>query len=230
LAKVELRRTCSKGAILHAMSLADLRREYALQSLTERDVDPDPVRQFERWFEQASSAGLVEPNAMALATSSRDGHPSVRMVLLKGVDERGFVFYTDYRSRKGAELAENPRASLCLWWDVLQRQVRAEGTVARVPAAESAEYFRTRPHGSRIGAWASHQSSGLAARDALEREVARLSVQYPDGSEVPLPPHWGGYRLFPTVVEFWQGRPSRLHDRIAYVRDAAAWRIERLSP
>src|SRR5579863_10372105 len=153
------------------MNLADLRRDYALESLTERDVDADPIRQFEKWFEQALRAGMIEPNAMTLATSTRDGHPSARMVLLKGVDARGFVFFTDYRSRKGTELDTNPHVSLCFWWDALQRQVRVTGTAARVSREESDAYFRTRPHGSRIGAWASHQSAPLASREALEREV-----------------------------------------------------------
>lgn len=212
------------------MSLADLRRDYALESLTESDVDPDPIRQFERWFEQARRAELLEPNAMSLATSTLDGQPSVRVVLLKGFDARGFVFFTDYRSRKGMELEANPRASLCFWWDALQRQVRVTGAVSRVPTAESAEYFRTRPHGSRIGAWASHQSSRIASREALEREVARHFANYPEGTDVPLPHHWGGYRVAPGAMEFWQGRQDRLHDRIAYVRGGGGWKIERLSP
>lgn len=212
------------------MSLADLRRDYALESLTESDVDPDPIRQFERWFEQARRAELLEPNAMSLATSTLDGQPSVRVVLLKGFDARGFVFFTDYRSRKGMELEANPRASLCFWWDALQRQVRVTGAVSRVPTAESAEYFRTRPHGSRIGAWASHQSSRIASREALEREVARHFANYPEGTDVPLPHHWGGYRVAPGAMEFWQGRQNRLHDRIAYVRGGGGWKIERLSP
>jgi pyridoxamine 5'-phosphate oxidase len=212
------------------MSLADLRRDYTRESLTERDVDADPIRQFERWFEQARRAELLEPNAMSLATSTPDGAPSVRVVLLKGVDARGFVFFTDYRSRKGAELDANPRASLCFWWDALQRQVRVTGTAARTSNAESAEYFRTRPHGSRIGAWASHQSSRIASREALEQEVARHLATYPDGTNVPLPHHWGGYRVAPGAMEFWQGRPNRLHDRIVYVRGVAGWEIERLSP
>lgn len=211
-------------------SLADLRREYALESLTERDVDADPIRQFERWFEQATKAGLIEPNAMALATSTPDGRPSVRTVLLKAADARGFVFFTDYRSRKGTELDANPRVALCFWWDVLQRQLLVTGTATRIPNAESAEYFRTRPRGSQIGAWASRQSSRIPSREALEREVARYFAQYPDGTDVPLPHHWGGYRIAPELIEFWQGRPDRLHDRIVYVRDAGAWRIERLSP
>jgi pyridoxamine 5'-phosphate oxidase len=210
------------------MDLADLRRDYARESLTERDVDPDPVAQFEKWFEQALHAGMVEPNAMTLATSTPDGRPSARMVLLKGADANGFVFFTDYRSRKGAELDANPHVSLCFWWDALQRQVRVDGTVARVSREESAAYFHTRPHGSRIGAWASRQSAPLASREALEREVERLERVHPE--DVPLPPHWGGYRVTPESIEFWQGRQSRLHDRIVYTRDGGAWRIGRLSP
>lgn len=212
------------------MSLADLRQEYSRESLSERDVDANPIRQFDRWFAQAKNAGLVEPNAMALATSTSDGCPSVRMVLLKGADAAGFVFFTDYRSRKGLELTDNPRAALCMWWDVLQRQVRIEGTIERISPAESLTYFSTRPYGSQVGAWASLQSSVLIARDLLEREVAKYFEKYPEGTEVPLPHHWGGYRLTPQSIEFWQGRPSRLHDRIVYSRAGDAWTIGRLSP
>lgn len=212
------------------MSLADLRQEYSRESLTERDVDADPIRQFDRWFEQAKKAELVEPNAMALATATSAGRPSVRMVLLKGADASGFVFFTDYRSRKGQELTENPHASLCMWWDVLQRQVRIEGTVTRVSTTESLKYFSTRPYGSQVGAWASLQSSVLVARDMLEREVANFLKLYPEGTEIPLPHHWGGYRLAPESIEFWQGRASRLHDRIIYRREADSWSIGRLSP
>lgn len=212
------------------MDLAALRQDYARESLSERDVDPDPVRQFEKWIHQAQNAGLIEPNAMALATSTPDGRPSVRMVLLKAVDQNGFVFFTDYRSRKGEELAANPHASLCFWWDALQRQVRVEGSVARASVDESTAYFKSRPHGSRIGAWASVQSAMLNARDALEREVLRFMEKFPEGTDVPLPHHWGGFRLTPETVEFWQGRPSRLHDRIVYRRHPDGWNIGRLSP
>jgi pyridoxamine 5'-phosphate oxidase len=210
------------------MDLADLRRDYARESLSERDVAADPIVQFEKWFTQAQGAGMIEPNAMTLATSTRDGRPSARIVLLKGVDARGFVFFTDYRSRKGSELESNPNVSLCFWWGDLQRQVRITGTVARASREESEAYYRTRPHGSRIGAWASHQSAPLVSREPLEREVQRLERQYPD--DVPLPPHWGGYRVTPLTIEFWQGRPSRLHDRIVYSRDGGAWKVGRLSP
>ena len=210
------------------MDIADLRLEYSRESLTERDADPDPVAQFEKWFEQALHAGIVEPNAMTLATSTRDGRPSARIVLLKGLDASGFVFFTDYRSAKGGEVDANPHVSLCFWWDVLQRQVRVAGSVARVSREESEAYFRTRPHGSRIGAWASYQSAPLASRESLEREVERIRRAHPD--DVPLPPHWGGYRVTPESFEFWQGRQSRLHDRIVYARAGGNWQVGRLSP
>lgn len=227
-----LARGSSSGDIplVSTADLGHLRQEYARESLSERDVDANPFHQFDKWFAQAKNAGLVEPNAMALATATADGAPSVRMVLLKGADERGFVFFTDYRSRKGEEIEANPRAALCMWWDVLQRQVRIEGTVTRVPVAESLKYFSTRPYGSQVGAWASFQSSVLVARDMLEREVANFLKKYPEGTEVPLPHHWGGYRIAPTRIEFWQGRPSRLHDRIVYTPADGGWTIGRLSP
>ena len=209
--------------------LASLRRSYARASLAEGDVAADPIAQFVAWFDDAQAAELREPNAMTLATETPDGAPSARIVLLKGVDARGFVFYTDYRSRKGEELAANPRAALVFHWAELERQVRVTGTVARVSREESEAYYRTRPVDSRIGAWASHQSRPIAGRAELEAREAELARRYADG-DVPLPPHWGGYRLAPQTVEFWQGRPSRLHDRLRYVREEGGWRVERLAP
>ena len=210
-------------------SIADLRREYALASLDERDVAPDPVAMFARWFAEARAADVAEPNAMTLATASADGAPSARMVLLKGVDDGGFVFFTDYRSRKAAELDANPRAALVFHWVELERQVRIAGSVARVAREETEAYFRTRPLGSRLGAWASEQSSVITGREVLDARLRDVEARFP-GEDVPAPPHWGGYRLTPASVEFWQGRASRLHDRIRYVRRGGAWAIERLSP
>jgi pyridoxamine 5'-phosphate oxidase len=211
------------------MSTADLREQYMRTGLAEGDLDPDPVMQFGRWFDAAAAAGLFEPNAMTLATATPDGRPSARMVLLKGVDGGGFVFYTNYRSRKGRELAANPLAALVVHWAELRRQVRVEGRVERTSREESEAYFRTRPLGSRLGAWASEQSRVIAGRDALDRRVTELAARFDDG-DVPLPPAWGGFRLVPDAIEFWQGRPDRLHDRLRYRREAGVWTVERLAP
>jgi pyridoxamine 5'-phosphate oxidase len=211
------------------MDLAHLREEYRHARLDLGDVDADPLAQFRRWFHEAQEAKVHEPNAMALATADADGAPNVRMVLLKEATERGFVFFTDYRSVKGDELAANARAALCFWWGALERQVRIRGPITRVSAEESAAYYVQRPRGSRLGAWASAQSSVIADRSELERKHAELDAKYP-GEDVPLPPHWGGYRITAESYEFWQGRASRLHDRLRYSPRGATWMIERLSP
>ena len=210
-------------------SLADLRREYARARLDEEDVSHDPIVEFARWFADAQAAHVEEPNAMVLATATVDGSPSARVVLLKAFDERGFVFFTDYRSRKGSELEDNPRAALVLHWKELERQVRITGPVERTSIEDSEAYFRSRPIGSRLGAWVSHQSAVIPSRTALEAGLAEVEERFADG-EVPLPPYWGGYRVRPETIEFWQGRESRLHDRIRYLRSGEAWRIERLAP
>lgn len=198
--------------------------------LREQDIDPDPLRQFAAWFADVERAGVREPQAMALATSTLAGVPSVRMVLLKGYDELGFVFYTNYRSRKAVELADNPRAALLFHWDALGRQVRIEGGVERTSAEESAGYIRSRAPGSQLSALASAQSQPVASREALEALVAELAARY-EGSELPIPDWWGGFRLAPDSYEFWQHREDRLHDRLRYTRAAAGgWEIARLAP
>lgn len=212
------------------MSLDDLRRDYMFAGLSEADADADPFRQFQRWFDEASAAGILEPNAMTLATATPDGVPSARMVLLKGFDARGFTFFTNYESRKGGELASNPRAALVFFWVDLARQVRIEGTVERVSEEESTTYFQSRPQGSQLSAATSRQSAVIADRATLERAVAQAAQRY-DGQQIPRPDFWGGFRVVPTTIEFWQGRPNRLHDRLRYRRAIDdAWRVERLSP
>ena len=235
------------------MSIADLRREYNLAGLRRRDLDAEPIAQFKRWFDQATGArasgrllklltgfykallagvgaGPEDVTAMTLATADKQGRPSARAVLLKGVDERGFIFFTNYDSRKGHELAENPQAAVVFYWSELERQVCIAGDVSKLPESESEAYFRSRPRGSRLAAWASKQSGVIRDRAELEEEWKELEGRYA-GQEVPRPPYWGGYVLRPTRVEFWQGRPNRLHDRFRYTRQPdGRWLIERLAP
>ncbi|HEY1378321.1 MAG TPA: pyridoxamine 5'-phosphate oxidase [Gemmataceae bacterium] len=212
------------------MSIADLRREYGRHGLNEADVAADPVTQLRAWLDHAVAAGVPDATAMVLATATPDGRPSARVVLLKGLDALGLTFFTNYHSRKARELAANPRAAVTLFWPDLERQIRAEGPVAEVTAEESDAYFRTRPADSQLGAWVSDQSEVVAGgRAELERRLAELTARFA-GGDVPRPPHWGGYRLQPDAVEFWQGRPGRLHDRLLYAPSAAGWRIQRLAP
>ncbi|MEV5979017.1 pyridoxamine 5'-phosphate oxidase [Streptomyces sp. NPDC052114] len=212
-----------------------MRQQYAGEGLLEDGLPAAPMDQFALWFKEAARErdAVPEPNAMVVSTADAEGRPSSRTVLLKGFDEQGFVFFTNYESRKARELAANPYVSLLFPWHPMARQVIVTGTAARVAREETVAYFRTRPHGSQLGAWASAQSSVLASRDELDRAYADLAARYPEGEQVPVPPHWGGFRVTPEAVEFWQGRPDRLHDRLRYVRTApgrAAWRVERLSP
>jgi pyridoxamine 5'-phosphate oxidase len=209
--------------------LAALRREYGDAGLDHPDLTPDPVAMFRRWMHDTITAGLHEPNAMVVSTVSSDGRPSSRMVLLKGVDDRGFVFYSNYDSRKGLELAVNPHAALLFPWHDLQRQVRVEGSVEQLSAHESAAYFSSRPRASQLGAWASPQSTEVHSRDELDRRYTEIEQRFA-GTDVPLPPHWGGYLVRPDVVEFWQGRKGRMHDRLVYRRDGEGWGTVRLAP
>ena len=235
------------------MSIADIRREYNLTGMRRNDLEADPIAQFRKWFDQASGARasgrlrkvcirlykklllasgaeLMDLTAMTLATADKQGRPSARIVLLKGVDERGFVFYTNYESRKGQELAENPQAALDFYWPDQERQVCVAGEVSKLPPAESDAYHKSRPRGGQLGAWASQQSAVVRDRAALEAKWKQMEAQYA-GQEIPRPPHWGGYVLCPTRIEFWQGRPNRLHDRFRYKRQPdKTWLIERLSP
>ncbi len=211
--------------------LAALRREYAVGGLAESDLEPDPVAMFRRWLRAASEAGLHEPNAMVVATAGADGVPSARLVLLKGLDERGFVFYTNYSSRKGRELRERPACALLFPWHDLERQVRVDGTASPLTEAENAAYFSSRPRESRLGAWASPQSVVVSSRAELDERYAAVEERFGEG-EVPVPSHWGGFRVAPEAVEFWQGRRGRMHDRLRYRRtsDASGWVVERLAP
>lgn len=211
-------------------NIADIRTDYKLQSFSEEDALPDPFAQFEKWWKEVLDSHIDEANAMTLATASADGMPDARIVLLKGFDTQGFTFFTNYNSAKGNELLENPRASLVFFWKELERQVRISGLVVMVSEAESDAYFNSRPEGSRLGAWASPQSEIIENREWLEENEKKMRVQFPDGV-IGRPPHWGGYRVRPTRVEFWQGRPNRLHDRILYsLEKTGKWKVGRLAP
>jgi len=210
--------------------IADLRQSYEKGELSLENTAEDPLLQFRAWFEDALEADVAEPNAMTLATAAPDGAPSARVVLLKGLDDRGFTFYSNYESRKGRDINQNPNVALVFWWEPLERSVRIEGTAERLPDEESTEYFHSRPRGSQLGAWASPQSRTIEERDVLHDNLDALKEKYGDDEDIPRPPHWGGYVVRPEQIEFWQGRPSRLHDRIRYRTSDGDWTRERLAP
>ena len=211
-------------------NIAEIRKDYKLEALSEKDVSKDPIEQFEKWWDNAINSNIEEINAMTLATANEKGKPSARIVLLKGYDQKGFVFFTSYLSHKAKDLEKNPNASLVFFWKELERQVRIDGTVTKVSSAISDAYFSSRPEGSKVGAWASAQSNVIPGREILEKAAAKAAIKF-SGKDVPRPPYWGGYIVKPEIIEFWQGRPNRLHDRIQYVRGAGkAWKITRLAP
>ena len=215
---------------MNKIIIDDKNKGYGLRELHKRDLDPDPFKQFERWFEYASDNDFIHPNALALATADARGRPSVRMILLKGFDKSGFVFYTNSESRKGKELLVNPWASIVFWWDKLERQVRIEGKIENVSEEEAESYFRSRPEGSQIGTWASNQSRVIGSREELDKKYSALEESFKN-SKIPRPPYWAGYRLIPSLFEYWQGRPNRLHDRLQYrLSENKDWVIERLAP